>query len=122
MASLTVGGKNLGPHAFLADFRTGPSREVVPGITLADMGGKTTGNDLDNAWLHFKVWAHHLVHSTWCQQIRIVRGVLTPRGGCVATWCRTFNYPAMHSSIDSASSTATSTTSLPKRTGSDHST
>ena len=43
----------VGPHAFLADFRSGPKREVVAGISLDDMGAKTTGSDLDNAWLQF---------------------------------------------------------------------
>lgn len=48
----TADGEAHGPHAFVMDFRT-PGEGVVPGIELADMGPKTTGNDLDNAWLHF---------------------------------------------------------------------
>jgi len=51
MADLRLDGKSVGPHAFLMDLRV--DGEVVPGVGLGDMGGKTTGNDLDNAWLSF---------------------------------------------------------------------
>jgi acyl-CoA oxidase len=33
------------------DFRV--DGELVDGITVDDMGKKTTGNDLDNAWIAF---------------------------------------------------------------------
>lgn len=52
IASLIVEGKNYGPHAFLIDFRT--NGITVEGIILKNMGEKTTGNDLDNAWIHFR--------------------------------------------------------------------
>jgi len=51
LADLSVEGKRCGPHAFVMDFRQEGS--VVDGIHLEDMGRKTTGNDLDNAWIHF---------------------------------------------------------------------
>lgn len=51
LADLTVDGTRCGPHAFLMDFRDAGA--VMDGIELADMGRKTTGNDLDNAWLAF---------------------------------------------------------------------
>jgi len=51
MADLLMDGRSVGPHAFVMDFRK--DGEVVDGITLGDMGRKTVGNDLDNAWLQF---------------------------------------------------------------------
>ena len=51
LADLTVGGKCVGPHAFLMDLRRGG--ELVHGVSVGDMGLKTTGNDLDNAWIRF---------------------------------------------------------------------
>ena len=83
LAALTVGGKNVGPHAFLMDPNPNPhpnphphphpnpnpnpnqvgphaflmdlrrGGELVPGVSVGDMGIKTTGNDLDNAWINF---------------------------------------------------------------------
>ena len=55
MADLRVGGKSFGPHAFLIDFRR--NGKLVDGVTIGDMGVKTIGNDLDNAWVAFKqIW------------------------------------------------------------------
>jgi acyl-CoA oxidase len=51
LADLTVGGKRRGPHAFLMSLRQDGA--VLPGVSLGDMGVKTTGNDLDNAWIAF---------------------------------------------------------------------
>jgi acyl-CoA oxidase len=51
VASLIVDGKNLGPHAFLMDYQQGG--QLVPGVQKGDMGPKTIGNDLDNAWISF---------------------------------------------------------------------
>jgi alkylation response protein AidB-like acyl-CoA dehydrogenase len=51
VADLFVAGKRHGPHAFLIDFRR--DGKVVEGIELGDMGRKTVGNDLDNAWISF---------------------------------------------------------------------
>jgi acyl-CoA oxidase len=51
VADLTVGGERVGPHAFVMDFRK--DGELVPGISIDDMGRKTVGNDLDNAWIQF---------------------------------------------------------------------
>ena len=53
VADLTVGKKRCGPHAFLIDMRNNSTLELTPGITVGDMGRKTTGNDLDNAWVRF---------------------------------------------------------------------
>lgn len=52
MASLFVDGRNVGPHAFLVDLR-GDDGRLLEGVEMADMGRKTTGNDLDNAWIAF---------------------------------------------------------------------
>jgi acyl-CoA oxidase len=55
-ADLLVGGVSVGPHAFLIRLRDDDGR-VMPGISLEDMGEKTTGNDLDNASIAFHdVW------------------------------------------------------------------
>ena len=51
VATLMIEGKSYGPHAFFMQFRR--NGELVPGITIGDMGGKTIGNDLDNAWIRF---------------------------------------------------------------------
>ena len=51
LADLTVDGKRRGPHAFLMSLRQ--QGELVPGVSVGDMGIKTTGNDLDNAWIAF---------------------------------------------------------------------
>ena len=73
LAALTVGGKNVGPHVFLMDPNPNPNPnpnpdqvgphaflmdlrrggELVPGVSVGDMGTKTTGHDLDNAWINF---------------------------------------------------------------------
>jgi len=47
VADLKIKGKSFGPHAFLVDMRV--NGQLVPGISLEDMGRKTVGNDLDNA-------------------------------------------------------------------------
>lgn len=55
VANLFVRGKSYGAHAFLADLRQGG--QLVPGVTVEDMGGKTIGNDLDNARIRFaNIW------------------------------------------------------------------
>lgn len=51
VADLRIAGKSHGPHAFLVEFRR--DGKVVPNIELGDMGVKTVGNDLDNAWIAF---------------------------------------------------------------------
>ena len=52
IADLTVSGERVGPHAFVVDFRS--HGELLPGISVDDMGRKTVGNDLDNAWISFE--------------------------------------------------------------------
>jgi acyl-CoA oxidase len=52
VADLTVNKERLGPHAFVMDFRN-KDGELVPGVSVDDMGRKTVGNDLDNAWINF---------------------------------------------------------------------
>ena len=51
LADLTVGGERKGPHAFLMDMRK--DGQLEPGVATGDMGIKTVGNDLDNAWIAF---------------------------------------------------------------------
>ncbi|GMH65904.1 hypothetical protein TL16_g06035, partial [Triparma laevis f. inornata] len=51
LADLIVKGESKGPHAFVMDFRQ--SGSLVPNVTIDDMGTKTVGNDLDNAWIDF---------------------------------------------------------------------
>lgn len=51
LANLTVEGERRGPHAFLMSLRE--RGQLVQGVSVGDMGLKTTGNDLDNAWIAF---------------------------------------------------------------------
>jgi len=53
VADLLMDGKSLGPHAFMMSLRQEQNGDLVPGVTVGDMGPKTVGNDLDNAWVHF---------------------------------------------------------------------
>ena len=46
-----MNGKSLGPHAFMVSLRDGG--KLVPEVSNGDMGRKTVGNDLDNAWIQF---------------------------------------------------------------------
>lgn len=56
VADLLVNDESVGPHAFLVTLRDARGR-VAEGVTLTDMGRKTTGNDLDNAGVAFRdVW------------------------------------------------------------------
>ena len=52
VANLKVQDKVVGPHAFVMDFRN-ESGDLVDNVTIHDMGIKSVGNDLDNAWIHF---------------------------------------------------------------------
>jgi len=55
VADLHVGGRSFGPHAFVMELRR--SGELVEGVEMGDMGPKSVGNDLDNAWISFSnVW------------------------------------------------------------------
>jgi acyl-CoA oxidase len=51
LADLTVDGERKGPHAFLMDMRV--DGQLTAGVATGDMGIKTVGNDLDNAWIAF---------------------------------------------------------------------
>lgn len=51
LADLVLHGKSYGPHAFLLALREDQDGPLVPGVTVGDMGHKTVGNDLDNAWV-----------------------------------------------------------------------
>ena len=53
IAELIVRGRNHGPHAFLVNMRKQRLGPLNPNIKVGDMGDKTTGNDLDNAWIEF---------------------------------------------------------------------
>lgn len=52
VANLFVHGERKGPHAFLVRMRDDQGR-LSAGVEVGDMGTKTTGNDLDNAWINF---------------------------------------------------------------------
>ena len=52
LADLVVDGASKGPHAFVMELRDS-SGEAAAGVSMADMGRKTTGNDLDNARITF---------------------------------------------------------------------
>jgi acyl-CoA oxidase len=52
VADMVVGGKSVGPHAFLMDLRK--NGQLVKGVSLTDMGKKTVGNDLDNVSINFE--------------------------------------------------------------------
>lgn len=55
VATLFVKGKSHGPHAFVMELRQ--NGQLIPGVTAEDMGGKTIGNDLDNARIAFSnIW------------------------------------------------------------------
>lgn len=55
IAALVIDGKSYGPHGFVMDLRK--DGQLVDGVTIGDMGDKTIGNDLDNAWIEFNnVW------------------------------------------------------------------
>jgi len=51
VADLRVSGKRCGAHAFLMELRN--ANGPVPNVEFGDMGRKTVGNDLDNAWIAF---------------------------------------------------------------------
>eukprot|EP00457_Paulinella_chromatophora_P005942 gb/GEZN01005960.1/.p1 GENE.gb/GEZN01005960.1/~~gb/GEZN01005960.1/.p1 ORF type:complete len:491 (+),score=75.29 gb/GEZN01005960.1/:48-1475(+) len=52
LCDLVVEGQSYGPHAFLVEMRD-QHNKLAEGITVGDMGPKTIGNDLDNAWIKF---------------------------------------------------------------------
>lgn len=51
VANLRIKGRSYGPHAFMMSLRE--KGNVVEGVSHGDMGKKTVGNDLDNAWIAF---------------------------------------------------------------------
>lgn len=51
VADLRIAGKSQGPHGFLVELRK--NGQLLPNVELGDMGVKTVGNDLDNAWIAF---------------------------------------------------------------------
>ena len=53
VADLTTGGVRAGPHGFLVRIRDSRGGSPRRGVTVGDMGEKTTGLDLDNAWVRF---------------------------------------------------------------------
>lgn len=53
-ADLRVGGKAYGPHGFIVELHK--NGKDIKGMTMgftAPTGRKTSGNDLDNVWMHF---------------------------------------------------------------------
>mmetsp|Transcript_5140 Transcript_5140/g.12331 ORF Transcript_5140/g.12331 Transcript_5140/m.12331 type:complete len:474 (+) Transcript_5140:89-1510(+) len=52
VADLRLNGKSHGAHAFLVTLREADGR-ALPNVVYGDMGHKTVGNDLDNAWIGF---------------------------------------------------------------------
>jgi acyl-CoA oxidase len=59
IADLRVDGKSYGPHGFLVNLRDDVTGNLMPSVTVGDMGRKTTGNDLDNAWIKFDRFLIH---------------------------------------------------------------
>eukprot|EP00924_Labyrinthula_sp_SR-Ha-C_P002428 snap_masked-scaffold_16-processed-gene-4.13-mRNA-1 protein AED:0.01 eAED:0.01 QI:0/-1/0/1/-1/1/1/0/478 len=53
IADLILKGKHYGPHGFVVDLRDKEFGTPVKGVSMEDMGKKTTGNDLDNARIKF---------------------------------------------------------------------
>ena len=53
IADLIVDGVSFGPHGFLMQLRDPYTGELLPGVNVGNMGNKTIGNDLDNAWIKF---------------------------------------------------------------------
>ena len=87
VADLTVGKKRCGPHAFLIDMRNNSTLELIPGITVGDMGRKTTGNDLDNAWVRFD--SLRVPKSALLNRYGdVINGesILIPLYGCTGNW------------------------------------
>lgn len=52
IADLHIDSKSYGPHAFIVNMRSNDG-VLLEGISVGDMGKKTVGNDLDNAWISF---------------------------------------------------------------------
>lgn len=48
MARLVLKGKNLGPHPFVVPLRDVKTREMLPGITVGDIGPKQGYQSTDN--------------------------------------------------------------------------
>lgn len=88
VADLKVGSKRCGPHAFLVELRRGG--KLLSGVELGDMGRKTVGNDLDNAWIGFDKFRvpHSSLLSRYCD--------VTPgNGGSYVSKAKGFNNMAM---------------------------
>ena len=51
VADLVIDSKSYGPHGFMMNLRE--HGDVVDGVSHGDMGKKSVGNDLDNAWIAF---------------------------------------------------------------------
>eukprot|EP00929_Paragymnodinium_shiwhaense_P058480 TRINITY_DN29281_c0_g1_i1.p1 TRINITY_DN29281_c0_g1~~TRINITY_DN29281_c0_g1_i1.p1 ORF type:complete len:471 (+),score=140.20 TRINITY_DN29281_c0_g1_i1:68-1480(+) len=88
MADLRVGSKRCGPHAFLVELRR--DGNLMPGVELGDMGRKTVGNDLDNAWIGFHSMRvpHDTLLSKYCE-------VQPGNGGTYVSKAKGFNNMAM---------------------------
>ena len=99
VADLLVNDRSVGPHAFLVTLRDARGRPVK-GVTLTDMGPKTTGNDLDNAsvsfrdvWLergalldrHCDVFSASETSSDFSSETRALKGVYVERDETYAT-------------------------------------
>jgi len=53
IANLRIDGKFYGPHGFVVEIRNPETGELHAGVSVEDMGVKTTANDLDNARINF---------------------------------------------------------------------
>ncbi|EXJ82141.1 acyl-CoA oxidase [Capronia coronata CBS 617.96] len=54
MAQLYIGGKNYGPHPFVAQIRDLKTHEPLPNVHVGDIGPKFGYNTMDNGFLLFK--------------------------------------------------------------------
>ena len=81
IAELVVNGTNYGPHGFFVRLRDAMGR-LLRGVTVGDMGAKTTGNDLDNAWVRFDSFAvpHDALLNKYAS-VDAVTGVYSKRPG-----------------------------------------
>ena len=53
-AQLIVDGESYGPHPFLMDTRDMKTHQVLPGITIGDVGRKGGLNAIDNGYIMVK--------------------------------------------------------------------
>jgi acyl-CoA oxidase len=50
-AQLIINGKSHGPHPFIFPLRCKKTHQVLPGITIGDIGPKNGHNSVDNGFI-----------------------------------------------------------------------